>query len=131
METSCSGTIEGTQGDVLEFDLYLKEDECEAEKAIDLTGCTVFEVAFPPLVSGAPIIMDLSSGLTLQEVKSGWVHGKMPSTVCNTVKTSLIDSKTKALIGQDIEIHYLIPGTTEKYETLSAVLFLAARKLFP
>lgn len=125
---SCDGIIQFTQGDIVDIVLYLS-DECNANKPVNLTGATVVEVAFPS--SPSNLIVSLGSGVTILDAAAGAISVTLSSVQSNTVTASTPNAKGVYSADQDIEIHYEIGSSIEKYQTVDKVLLVKPKELFP
>lgn len=125
---SCDGIIQFTQGDVVDVVMYL-QDECNANAPIDLTGATAVDVAFPS--SPSNLIVSLGSGVTILEAKAGCIQVMLTSLQSATVTASTPNSKGVYSADLDIEIHYKVGSTVEKYQRETKVLLVTPKELFP
>jgi hypothetical protein len=107
------------QGDDPTLNFYMV-DECDETKRINLIGATALEFAFKN-ADNTILIKTLSSGVTLTNAGAG--EGTIQLT---TAETNLL----KVVSAVDVEAHYVMPGSIDKYVTIEKILTVEKKLLF-
>lgn len=107
------------QGDDPTLNFYIV-DECDETKRINLSAVTALEFAFKN-ADNSILIKSLGSGVTITNAGAG--EGTIQLT---TAETNLL----KVVANVDVEAHYVLPVSIDKYVTITAILTVEKKLLF-